>query len=109
MVSSDQQIADLNIEPLIPHVTYKINIFITRFSYGYCIPPALELHKDDIFQNQVDAARIAAINRLTDTVVGNIVFFVGGKQLFVLQILSLYLIKQIGIHAVFDIIQHSFR
>lgn len=62
-----------------------------------------------VFQNQVDAAHIAAINRLTDTVVGNIVFFVGGKQLFLLQILSLYLIKQIGIHAVFDIIQHSFR
>ena len=49
----------------------------------------------DILQNEIDVPHIAAKDRLADAVVGNIILLIGGKDLFVLQVLPLYLIKQV--------------
>ena len=49
----------------------------------------------DILQNEIDDPHIAAKDRLADAVVGNIILLIGGKDLFALQVLPLYLIKQV--------------
>ena len=49
----------------------------------------------DILQNEIDVLHIAAKDRLADAVVGNIILLIGGKDLFVLQVLPLYLIEQV--------------
>lgn len=49
----------------------------------------------DILQNEIDVPHIAAKDRLADAVVGNIILLIGGKDLFVLQVLLLYLIEQV--------------
>jgi len=50
----------------------------------------------DILQNEIDVPHIAAKDRLADAVVGNIILLIGGKdQLFVRQVLPLYLIEQV--------------
>ena len=49
----------------------------------------------DILQNEIDVPHIAAKDRLADAVVGNIILLIGGKDLFVLQVLQLYLIEQV--------------
>ena len=46
-------------------------------------------------QNEIDVPHIAAKDRLADAVVGNIILLIGGKDLFVLQVLPLYLIEQV--------------
>ena len=43
----------------------------------------------------LDVLHIAAKDRLADAVVGNIILLIGGKDLFVLQVLPLYLIEQV--------------
>ena len=49
----------------------------------------------DILQNEIDVLHIAAKDRLADAVVGNIILLIGGKDLFALQVLPLYLIEQV--------------
>lgn len=49
----------------------------------------------DILQNEIDVPHIAAKDRLADAVVGNIILLIGGKDLFALQVLPLYLIEQV--------------
>lgn len=49
----------------------------------------------DILQNEIDVPHIAAKDRLADAVVGNIILLIGGKDLFVLQVLPLYLIEEV--------------
>ena len=49
----------------------------------------------DIIQNEIDVPHIAAKDRLADAVVGNIILLIGGKDLFALQVLPLYLIEQV--------------
>ena len=49
----------------------------------------------DIIQNEIDVTHIAAKDRLADAVVGNIILLIGGKDLFALQVLPLYLIEQV--------------
>ena len=49
----------------------------------------------DILQNEIDVPHITTENSLADTVVGNIILLIGGKDLFVLQVLPLYLFYQV--------------
>ena len=49
----------------------------------------------DILQNEIGVLHIAAKDRLADAVVGNIILLIGGKDLFALQVLPLYLIEQV--------------
>lgn len=49
----------------------------------------------DILQNEIDVLHIAAKDRLADAVVVNIILLIGGKDLFALQVLPLYLIEQV--------------
>ena len=49
----------------------------------------------DIIQNEIDVPQVAAEHRLADAVVGNIILLIGGKDLFALQVLPLYLIEQV--------------
>lgn len=67
------------------------------------------LCKHNVFQNEIDIPRSAAENRLAGAVIGNIILFVGGKELLALQILPLHLIEQIRLAAVYDIVQYRFR
>ena len=104
-----QKISDLNIQLFAALVTYKINFLIARPADSHLIAPAQQLQIDDVFQNEVDVPHIAAEDRLADSVIGNIILLVGGKDLFALQVLPLHLIEQVRLAAVFDIVQNCFR
>ena len=52
---------------------------------------------------------VAAEHRLADAVVGNVILLIGGKDLLALQVLTLDLIEQIGVAAVFDVVQDGLR
>ena len=41
--------------------------------------------------------------------ISNIIFLIGGKNLFSLEIFAFYLIKQVGIAALLDIVQNGVR
>ena len=49
----------------------------------------------DILQNEIDVLHIAAENSLSDSMIGNIILLIGGKDLLSLQIFPLYLIEQV--------------
>ena len=104
-----EQIAHLNVQLLTALVAYKINFLITRPANGYFIAPAQQLKVHNVLQNKIDVPHIAAKDRLADTMIGNIVLLIGGKDLFALQILPLHLIEEICLAAVFDIVQDRFR
>ena len=90
-----QQISDLNIQLFAALVAYKINFLISRSADSHFIAPAQQFQIHDILQNEIDVPHIAAKDRLADAVVGNIILLIGGKDLFVLQVLPLYLIEQV--------------
>ena len=76
-------------------VADEVNFFIARSADSYLVAPAQQFQIDDVFQNEVDVPHIAAKDRLADAVIGNIVLLIGGKDLFALQVLPLYLIEQV--------------
>ena len=90
-----QKISDLNIQLFAALVTYKINFLIACFADGYRIAAAQQFQIHYILQNEIDVPHIAAKDRLADAVVGNIILLIGGKDLFALQVLPLYLIEQV--------------
>ena len=90
-------------------VTYKINLFIARLTNCNCVSPAQQFHKHNIFEDQVNISHIAAKNSFTNTVICDIILFISGKNLFTLQLLSLYLIEQVGITTISNIVQDGFR
>ena len=90
-----QQVSDLNIQLFAALVAYKINFLIARSANGHFIAPAQQFQIHDILQNEIDVPHIAAEDRLADSVIGNIILLVGGKDLFALQVLPLYLIEQV--------------
>ena len=90
-----QQISDLNIQLFAALVAYKINFLIACSADSHFIAPAQQFQIHDILQNEIDIPHIAAENSLADTVIGNIILLIGGKDLFALQVLPLYLIKQV--------------
>ena len=99
-----QQIGDLNIQLFAALVTYKINFLIACFADGYRIAAAQQFQIHYILQNEIDVPHIAAENGFTDAVIGNIVLFIGGKDLLALQILPFYPIEQVRLAAIFDIV-----
>ena len=68
-----------------------------------------QLHVNDIFQDKVDIFHVSAEHRLTDAMIGHIVFFVDSQDFLSLKVLALYLIEQERIGAGLDIVQHRFR
>ena len=74
---------------------FKINFLIARSADSHFIAPAQQFQIHDILQNEIDVPHIAAKDRLADAVVGNIILLIGGKDLFALQVLPLYLIEQV--------------
>ena len=88
-----QQVSDLNIQLFAALVAYKINFLIARSANGHFIAPAQQFQIHDILQNEIDVPHIATENGLADTMIGNIILLVGGKDLFALQIFPLHLIK----------------
>ena len=99
-----QQVSDLNVQPFAALVTYKINFLIARSADSHFVAPAQQLKIDDVFQNEIDVPHIAAEDRLADAVIGNIIFLIGGKDLFALQVLPLHLIEQVRLAVVFNIV-----
>ena len=104
-----EQVSDLNIEFFILSAAYEIYFFIACFSYCNGVSAAKGFQIHDIFQNQIDVPHVSAIDGLTNSVIGDVVLFVGRKKLFSLKILTLDLIEQISIAAIFDVIQDRFR
>ena len=90
-----QQVNDLNIQLFAALVAYKINFLTACSADSHFIAPAQQFQIHYIFQNEIDVPHIAAKDRLADAVVGNIILLIGGKDLFVLQVLPLYLIEQV--------------
>ena len=90
-----EQIAHLNVQLFAALVAYKINFLIACSANGHFIAPAQQFQIHDILQDEIDVPHIAAKDRLADAVIGNIVLLIGGKDLFALQVLPLYLIEQV--------------
>ena len=90
-----EQIAHLNVQLFAALVAYKINFLIACSADSHFIAPAQQFQIHDILQNEIDVPHIAAKDRLADAVVGNIILLIGGKDLFALQVLPLYLIEQV--------------
>ena len=89
-----QQVGDLNIELLAPLFADKVDLLVTGLAHGDGVAPAQQLQVHDVLQDQVDVAHIAAVDGLTDAVVGDVVFLVGGEDLLALEILPLDLEQQ---------------
>lgn len=102
-------IRHLHIELLGALFADKIDLLFACFAYCYGIAAAQQLQKHDIFEDQVDVPQVAAEHRLADAVVGNVILLICGKDLLALQVLPLDLIEQIGVAAVFEIVQDRLR
>ena len=99
-----KQICDLYIEPFVSFITNKINFSFPYTANGDRITTSEQFHVDNIFKDQVDVSCIATKDRLPDAMIRNIIFFIGGKDLLPLYLLPFYLIEQISVAAVFDIV-----
>lgn len=101
-----QQVGDLDIELLAPFFADEIDLLVPGLADGDGVSPAQQLQIDDVFQNQIDVPHIAAVDRLPDAVVSDVVFLVGGEDLLTLEILPLDLEQQEGIGAEPQVIQN---
>ena len=104
-----QKVCDLNVELLSLFFADKVNLLVASLSDGDIVAPAQQFQKNDVLQNQIDVPHIAAVDRLTDTVVCDVVFLVGGQNLLALKILPLDLIQQECVSTEFQIIQDRLR
>lgn len=99
-----KQICDLYIELFVSFITNKINFSFPYTANGDRITTSEQFHVDNIFKDQVDVSCIAAKDRLSDAMIRNIIFFIGGKDLLPLYLLPFYLIEQISVAAVLNIV-----
>ena len=71
-----KQIAHLNVQLLTLLVTHKVDLLVTGSSDCHIVIAAQKLKIDDVLQNEIDVAHIAAEDSLTDAVVGNVILLV---------------------------------
>ena len=107
--NSVTSIGNLNIQFFSTLVTYKVDLLVSGSPDCHFVVPAQQLQKHDVLQNEVDVTHIAYENSLPDAVVGNVILLIGGKDLLSLQVLTLDLIEQICVAAVFDVVQDGLR
>ena len=87
---SQEEVTDISVlDPISAHVELIEGNNVLRKA------TAQQFQIHDILQNEIDVPHIAAKDRLADAVVGNIILLIGGKDLFALQVLPLYLIEQV--------------
>lgn len=98
-----EQIRNLHVELFSPLVAHKVDLLVPCSSHGDGIASAQQFQIHDILKNPVDIPRVAAENRFTNAMVGNVVLLVGSKYLLAVQVLPFDLIEQIGFTAVFNI------
>ena len=90
-----QQLRNLHIYFLAVLFANEVNFLILKFTDRYRVSAAQHFHEYYVFKYKIYIPRISAKNSLAYAMVGDIVFFVGGKNLLALQILPFHLIKQI--------------
>ena len=104
-----QEIGDLNIQLFSALIAYKVDLLFSNPANCDLIAPAQQLQIDDVLEDEVDVPRVAAKDGLPDSVVGDVVFLVGCEDLFPLKVLPLHLVEQVGVAAIFDIVQDGLR
>ena len=71
-----QQISDLYIELLSLLFTDKVNFLFRNFSDSHRISAPQQLHKNYIFQDQIDVLPVSAKNSLSNSMICHIVLFI---------------------------------
>ena len=104
-----KQISHLNVEFLPSLITDKIYFLILIFADRNMISAAEQFQIYNVFKRQINILCISSKHRFPDSMIRNIILFIGSKNLLALHFLTLHLIKQISITAIPDIIQNRLR
>ena len=104
-----QQVADLDVDTLPPLFCDEIHFQSAGLAHGDGIASAQQFQKDDVFQDEIDVPQVPAEDCLPHAMVCDIILFLTGQNLFALHVLAFYLVKQIGVGAGSQIVQHRLR
>lgn len=72
-----KKITYLNIKAFSSFVANKVNFFRVGFAYIHGITRSKQLRANNIFENCFNIPLIASVKSLPQSVVGNVVFFIG--------------------------------